>query len=151
MAATSKAQVDMDAALDAAASSPSKKLFDRVFSPGTASRPTSTPSPTAPAPPLTVESFSETVQQLMQDLAALRTQSEKQRITILNLEAGAAEADIESSVGVTFHEGRRIPCSVPRDGAEEEPDVKRQPEPELEWGYDQDGRWIGGHQDPWWN
>ena len=101
-----------------------------------------TPSPTLPhrEQPLTVESLGETVQQLMRDMAELRIQSEKQLVTtslkiesqrlkleeqaeaIAGFEAGAAEAEVESTA-----------------------------EAEVDWGYDQDGRWIGGHHDPWWS
>ena len=58
--------------------SPARQLkFEQAFgqpSPAAASNLLSTPSPTLPAPPLTVESLSDTVQQLMRDLAALRIQ-----------------------------------------------------------------------------
>ena len=86
MACTPKAQVEADAALVSAAASPVKRdKFEQVFgqlSPAATSPSASMPSPTLPSPPLTVESFSATVHQLMRAMEDQRVKLEEQAKTI---------------------------------------------------------------------
>ena len=124
--------------------SPARQLrFEQAFgqpSPAAASQPRSPPSSTLPAPPITVESFSDTVQQLMRDLAELRIQSEKQLVTIsLKIESQRLKLEEQAEAIAGFEAGAA------------EAKVESTAEAELDWGYDQDGRWIGGHHDPWWS
>ena len=106
----------------------------------------STPSPTLPLTqtppphreqPLTVESLGETVQQLMRDMAELRIQSEKQRVTTsLKIESQRIKLEEQAKAIAAFEAGAA------------EAEVESTAEAEVDWGYDQEGRWIGGHQDP---
>ena len=121
MADVPKAQVDADVAPGSAAAatgSPARlEVARRLFAPEA----TSTPSPTLPLTqtpllpreqPLTVESFSATVQQLMRGMEEQRIKLEEQAKTIASWEAGIAAAEGESTAAA-----------------------------EAEWSDDYEGRW----------
>ena len=79
------------------------------------------PSPTLPSQPLTVESLSATVHQLMRGMEEQRIKLEEQAKTIASWESGIAAAEGESTAAA-----------------------------DAEWGDDHEGHRRGGRQDPWW-
>ena len=134
MAGTPKAHVDADAVLGPAAASLAKRnIFDQVFgvSPAATSRSASMPSPTLRSSPLTVESLSATVHQLMRDMEDQRIKLEEQAKTIASWEAGIAAAEGESTAAANATRFSDAGISY------------------AEWGDDHEGHRRGGRQDPW--
>ena len=147
MAGTPKAQVTTDAALGSAAAATASplKLHRRVkpHSP-TAESP---PSPITPTPPpprgqqITMESFSATVHELMQELAEQRLEAKEQ----------ARKLDEQAKV-IAYWECHETPeeNAAPPQQFQLSPDAVRRSLPtaeDAEWGDEHGGYWRGVGQD----
>ena len=92
-----------------------------------------------------------------QELQTLRDEMRKMRDDLRALMAKSAIQDeVIHDWEAWYREQEEVPeqgkDAEGRDGdyewAEKRANMPvRQPEPELDWGYDKDGRWIGAHQD----